>query len=247
MTTPPIFVISLARAKDRRAFMQKQLQDARLEYEIWEAIDGKTLSPADYQIPLNDEYWRKRRGWKLTPGEIGCFLSHWTLWREVANRGISVALILEDDAVLPRDMNFLPEVLQAKTDWEFMRLHLFKSRPYSVAESLPSGRKIVVFRKRIGGTVAYLVRLETAHKLLRICDEMRMPVDWMFGEWWRNGLKEYGVIPPPFGHADGESMIAVSGVRRKMPRTFGEHLGSFFAKVSDWHLHRKMVRQRTGE
>ena len=77
------FVLSLARATERREFMLRQMEGVKMDCEIFEAIDGKTLAPEDYAVPLNDEFWRKKRGWALTPGEIGCFLSHYALWKKI--------------------------------------------------------------------------------------------------------------------------------------------------------------------
>jgi GR25 family glycosyltransferase involved in LPS biosynthesis len=39
----PIWVLNLERSKERRAFMEKQLQNLDLEFEIIKAVDGKLL------------------------------------------------------------------------------------------------------------------------------------------------------------------------------------------------------------
>ena len=39
-----IFVVSLARATDRRAAMARHLQDMGLSFEITDAVDGRALS-----------------------------------------------------------------------------------------------------------------------------------------------------------------------------------------------------------
>jgi len=102
-----IFVISLKDAADRRAFVSGQLEALGLEYEFVDAVWGKDhyTDPAYYdrqkalRIELRD----------MTPGEVGCALSHQKVYDMIAERGLPYALVMEDDAVVSPD---LPEVLK---------------------------------------------------------------------------------------------------------------------------------------
>ncbi len=222
--------------------MREQLQGLNLDYEVFDAIDGKTFSPADYPIPLNDEFWRKKRGWNLTPGEIGCFLSHYTLWQKIAANQIPAALILEDDAVLPFSLDLIVrDVLKCKTKWDIVILHPKKPFAHSVAEDLPDNRRLVRFHRRVGQTVAYIITAKTAQKLLQICGEMRAPIDWMYAEWWRNGLDYFGVLPAPVRESKAASTIERAP---KNPRTIGDRIAGALWRFADYRLRRKMIRQK---
>ena len=74
-TLPPIFVISLARATERRATIRQEL--AGFDFELIDAVDGDKLPANQYQHRIQTEWWRVMRGRELSPGEIGCFLSHY--------------------------------------------------------------------------------------------------------------------------------------------------------------------------
>ena len=53
---------------------------------------------------------------KINVNEIGCFLSHYSIWKQIINNNIDVALILEDDCVFKDDFNTkFTEILQIDT------------------------------------------------------------------------------------------------------------------------------------
>lgn len=89
----PIFVISLARAPDRREAISNHLRKLDLKFEIIEAVDGSQLSESECISLLAD-------GVTYIRGVIGCYLSHIRLYERIIQDNIDVALILEDDARL---------------------------------------------------------------------------------------------------------------------------------------------------
>lgn len=89
----PIFVISLARAPERRKSIEQHLCNLGLSYEIVNAVDGNLL-PVDEQKKL------LAPGVSYVPGVIGCYLSHVRVYQTILDRKIPIALVLEDDARL---------------------------------------------------------------------------------------------------------------------------------------------------
>jgi glycosyl transferase family 25 len=89
----PVYVISLARAPDRRAAISEHLTKLGIEFEIVDAVDGRALS-ADYLASVTAP------GVKLSPGMIGCNLSHYELSKKMVAGNADVGLFLEDDARL---------------------------------------------------------------------------------------------------------------------------------------------------
>lgn len=88
-----IFVLSLQDALDRRSPLLKQLQVLGLDYEVFEAIDGRQGLPAEFEPEIN-----RQSG--LTDCEFACALSHQAMYLEIIRRDLPGAIILEDDAVV---------------------------------------------------------------------------------------------------------------------------------------------------
>jgi glycosyl transferase family 25 len=102
------FVINLKRNPERRAFMAEQLTRLGIEYEFFEAVVGaERCGDPRWNDP---ERSRREISRELRPGEVGCALSHAAVYREIAERGLPWALVLEDDAILHEDV---PSVLRA--------------------------------------------------------------------------------------------------------------------------------------
>tara|TARA_Y100000389_G_C17471030_1_gene530920 strand:- start:5156 stop:5917 length:762 start_codon:yes stop_codon:yes gene_type:complete len=95
-----VFVINLKRRSDRlNKFITKK--DYLPEFEIFDAIDGHQLNydnnnNLEYQnnIILDSKLIKKIN--KLKVGEIGCFLSHYFIWKKIIKLN-KPCLIFEDD------------------------------------------------------------------------------------------------------------------------------------------------------
>jgi glycosyl transferase family 25 len=106
------FVINLPSDSARRAAISMQLESLGMRYSIFNAVYGKQLSKEE----LARAYDRERaikESHDLTLGEIGCALSHWGVYRQMVERNISHALILEDDAKLN---DAVPDVIRRLQD-----------------------------------------------------------------------------------------------------------------------------------
>lgn len=65
--------------------------------EIFDAVDGRTMSPDEAARRFDFErFARMHRSPRPNPGEVGCSLSHYSLWQRIA-AGREPAIILEDD------------------------------------------------------------------------------------------------------------------------------------------------------
>ncbi|XP_065068694.1 glycosyltransferase 25 family member-like [Rhopilema esculentum] len=63
----------------------------------------------------------------ITMGEVGCFLSHWNIWKEIVANKLEYVLVLEDDVRFEPDfVRKMREVLQEAKDllwdekWDLM-------------------------------------------------------------------------------------------------------------------------------
>jgi collagen beta-1,O-galactosyltransferase len=81
-----IYVVNLARRSDRRARIQATLDDMNLAYQMFEAVDGRSIDDEYVRklgakpLPLYRDPYNDR---PLNFGEIGCFLSHYFIWKDV--------------------------------------------------------------------------------------------------------------------------------------------------------------------
>lgn len=97
----PVFVVSLARAPERRAAICRHLEQLGVEYRLVDAVDGGTLA-ADYVSSI------VAPGMTMHPGAIGCYLSHLHIYEAMREQNILLACVLEDDAHLdPRIVSLL--------------------------------------------------------------------------------------------------------------------------------------------
>lgn len=236
---PPIFVISLSRATERRAAMQREL--AGFEFEFVEAVDGERLDMDLYRHRLQTEWWRRMRGRELSRGEIGCFLSHYAVWERLVQTETPYAIILEDDARLEDGFaSVVEEILKAEAQWDFVYLALRKRYRMDRVLALLGGRwSLARVRRRAGGTVGYLIRREAAEILLHHCWRIRAPIDWLTAEWWQNGLRYYAVDRKIVSHAGVPSIIRTFP---KVRRTALEHIAAGFYRWAD-RLHLRAARR----
>ena len=91
-------MINLKRRPDRlnRFKLLSGLEDT--EFELFEAIDGKKLT-------WNDELQRlfKNNNFESLAGVVGCCLSHFNVWKQIASTENQLHLVFEDDANFEKD------------------------------------------------------------------------------------------------------------------------------------------------
>lgn len=208
MTTPDLVTFYINRDVDlsRREQIARHLEAANMPAERISAVNG-------YDVPERlARYFPQSR---LKAGEVGCYASHMLAWEAIHSRALPYALVLEDDAAFaPSAKDALVELLgKLPQGWDYIHLdgrlrpRAFASRPIS---ALSDNRQLVRYGRIPDGTVAQLVSLQGARKLLRDTPRIR-PVDTDIRMPWLWDLDVYGVTPSPFGHADFDSAIKTLG------------------------------------
>ena len=98
----PVFAISLARAVERRAAMERHLRRLSVAFEYVEGVDGRALALPDPQ--------RVDPDCGIPRGQVGCCLSHLRVYERIVDRRIPVACVMEDDGRLrPSGIRLLRE------------------------------------------------------------------------------------------------------------------------------------------
>jgi glycosyl transferase family 25 len=197
-----VFFISLARAVARRKSVQAQIEKHDLQNAvIVDAVDGRQMNCEEARktgLVVDGKQLER----PLHAGEIGCMLSHRSVWEQIVGRGLDTALILEDDAVLSADCHAYSRTLLAEVpgNWDVIYLHShFK---------VGSGRGCDPGRKKItghiysayqenGGTAAYALnnRRKAAEYLIERSTPVSYPADgvtnWLSADWDRREWNAY--------------------------------------------------------
>lgn len=100
MSVVRIFYVNLARRPERRAFMERQFDALGLCAERVEAVDGCAMPVAEREKAVSRFRWWCANGYRARDGEIGCALSHQSIYRRMVAEEIPCACILEDDVTL---------------------------------------------------------------------------------------------------------------------------------------------------
>ncbi|MFB2649031.1 glycosyltransferase family 25 protein [Shewanella mangrovisoli] len=96
-----IVVVSMRDALSRRSLISKTLNELNLNFEFYDAVDGRSLKASlFYEKAYNSNFWFNRRSF-LTPSEVGCSLSHdKVLENFITDSPFDWLVVLEDDVDL---------------------------------------------------------------------------------------------------------------------------------------------------
>lgn len=72
--TPPVFILSLEDASERRAPLINAFETRNVPYEIWHAIDGRNGLPPEYESMIDRPAARKNIGREMGNAEFACAL-----------------------------------------------------------------------------------------------------------------------------------------------------------------------------
>jgi glycosyl transferase family 25 len=183
-----VFVISLADAEQRRRVITDYLSRLGLP---WSFFDARRYDPSDQEVSQRAD---------MTPGEIGCFLSHRALWNHIATSDLDYAVILEDDTVLlpTLDYHALFAALR-RLDVECIRLainglHCAKSL---VGLGVPLGKISRITSPRFGlGAMACAVTPRAAHQLHLAASDIRTQIDLWLERYHNHRLAIFSLSPP---------------------------------------------------
>lgn len=95
-----IYMINLERRRERRILMELSFRELGMDAKLFKAFDGRTLDLNDLErhsislMPGYEDPYHKR---PMKSGEVGCFLSHYSIWKEVIEKHHAITLVLEDD------------------------------------------------------------------------------------------------------------------------------------------------------
>ncbi len=138
------YVLNLEGSDTRLTSMRDALAEAGMTWERIEAVDGRTRNSESFQN-YNALKCKRRIGRELNGGELGCYSSHLAALTAFLESDAFVALILEDDADLPRNARpLLHEILNYLEDdhrgnWDVVNLTGKRDDHFRTAKRLSEG------------------------------------------------------------------------------------------------------------
>ena len=127
------FVINLARRTDRReSFLIRN--SFLTDVNFVEAADGNTLTNDDLttaEIYIDQSYKNRYTDKKITKGEIGCFISHYGVWKMCVEMNETI-MVFEDDAIVDRNLFDELYYFQIMKQFNFLYLGRIENSPESV-------------------------------------------------------------------------------------------------------------------
>jgi GR25 family glycosyltransferase involved in LPS biosynthesis len=173
------WVINLDKNKDRWASVRKSYQQSdmtTIPLNRFSAVVGSKLNPSVYlseeaqnELKTNEKQGFRTRHYQLSRGGIGCFLSHYEIFKKLLQMDDDMYLVFEDDVAFPKNSQEQISVAlhDAPKDWDiilfgFSRLHGYKEKEKYV--------------KAMGfwGTGAYAINRGGAMKFIKECDIHKM-------------------------------------------------------------------------
>ncbi|KAF0300807.1 Glycosyltransferase 25 family member [Amphibalanus amphitrite] len=126
-----IYIISLERRQARRKRATTLFNELGIDADIINAFDGRKLNESymlRHNITMLSGYRDPILKRPLTYGEVGCFLSHHSIWTDIVRNDYRRAIVFEDDAHPPLDFErklteAVDELDRLHPDWDLLYLY----------------------------------------------------------------------------------------------------------------------------
>lgn len=190
-----IHIISLIDEVDRRKHIEEQFFGQNIQFNFFNAIDPLQIVNVQDQLNLsisqND----------LTKGEIGCLLSHVSLWVKLLESNESYFTIFEDDVYLSSSAHlFLKSYNWIDQGIDLIKVELFDDdvmiKLFSKIK-LKNNFHLQILKNRHLGTAGYIISREGAKKLIIYIKSLKkmLPIDNVMFECFIKSNDVYQIFP----------------------------------------------------
>ncbi|MCH9739329.1 MAG: glycosyltransferase family 25 protein [Epsilonproteobacteria bacterium] len=203
MQNVKIFVINLKKDVQKRKNMEKVLQGLNLEFEFIDAVYGKDLSNAEINSVYDENLAIEYNGRPMSKAEIGCMLSHLSIYKKVLEDNIQNTLILEDDVQIDgKILDVFNNIKSFPKDWECVLLSYYKETyykkkyciNYSSRNKISDNLKVGRFISPMISGAGYIINKAGARTLLNATGErIKKPIDRYTGD--ETYVNLYGIMP----------------------------------------------------
>lgn len=205
-----IFVITLKNANLRQEKIIEQFNQIGIEFEFFYGVDGR-LPNVDFEY-YSESKRLIRFGNKLSKTQLGCFASHYNMWRKCVELNQSI-IVLEDDIFLSNDFVDKKSLVEsALSTLQFLRLcGLTIDR-----KNTPVFDGVVRFLAGVSGTQGYAITPNTALKFIQHASFWLEPVDDYIDKVWVHGVPSYCILPRIVMPNDDEPSNMIRSEKQKI-------------------------------
>ena len=208
-----VFLINLNREAKRKKFMVQQLKKFRIDFNLFEAIDGRMPNfkdqIKDFPITRYSNSWEQHPR-ELLDTEIACALSHQEVYKLIVRENIPYALVLEDDVILTKILALFLEnyskFVNLPKDVEL--INLYSDSPGKIIIGTKFQEHFLFqFTRMPNRASAYIITNSGAKKMIEHFLPIRMPADDLLGRFEITSIKGFGLYPQIVSLAKLQSTI----------------------------------------
>lgn len=190
-----VFVINLKKSTTRREEIQEEFHSKGVNFTFFDAIDGRETNHFIY-----DDYNYPKRLWLTSgkppsPGELGCYASHYLLWLKCIELNQPI-IVCEDDIQLNDNAeSIIQTTFERIHEFGFLRLEpLVDFRPsesHVIEANIDC--QIRLMKNNFGGARSYAISPAAASKLIK--HAWCFPVDCFIGAHYLHHQFSYQLSP----------------------------------------------------
>lgn len=200
----------------KRELITSQLKHhPELDWQIWKAVEGRKMSDEEQKESISPEFYVKYKTNATLPA-VGCSLSHYYIYKNMVEKNIPFALILEDDAILSDNLHLdnVKKYLDSDNPVAILLSPEFWYWEIDKQENIGSSHNLYQLSNGLM-TSGYLINKAGADLLSNIV----YPVKYMADAWSdfvKMGLTLYGVVPHLTSYPKGIGEIGSSQHKRSI-------------------------------
>jgi glycosyl transferase family 25 len=236
-----IYVISLPDAKKRRENASRQLTDAGLSFEFFDARRGNEVIAEGYFERCDEDEWLLNTGREMTPNEVGCFASHRSMWQKCVELGEPLMIMEDDFKLLPGFAGAVEQVAENISECGFIRL---QSETRARKQRIGTRGDYTLWRytKVPHSCMCNSVTPDAASRLVEQTRTIYEPVDVFIKKFWDHGQPIYGLTPYTVTESDLSQATFIPH-RDKARKSFRISSARFLRKCG-WEVKRIRAARR---
>jgi glycosyl transferase family 25 len=238
------FVINLKDSNTRRDSLTQRLEQLGINFELFEAIDGRRDKHPFFE-KYDDNKRIKYRRKKLSGGELGCFASHYLLWQKCIELNHPI-IVMEDDIIVENLFIEAVKITEKYIDkLSCLRLSAVSlhRRPYLKVKAIGSFNLADHIRGP-AGTQCYALSPLAAKAFIDAAETWFLPVDDYMDRYWSHGIDCYSLMPFPVKLADvGSEMIRNKKGQRSLVEKIRQEFYGRTERINR-NLYRQKIKQK---
>ena len=162
----PKFFISLEKDTDRLEYLKNDVFPLISNHIKCKAFDPNVTDPNSF-LEENNILIAEHFIEKCNVGQLGCFISHFQVWKYIADNNLDLSIIMEDDVKIYKNFNEIIDKIFDNLPNKYDYVHLFIHPDKQKAEYLSANDGDITIAEENFGTVAYMITCRGAKRLDR--------------------------------------------------------------------------------